>query len=55
VWHESAEDLTPTEFEWLYANTFERNITIMVVDTAGVDALELTFGLPDGGGHPEWY
>lgn len=55
IWHESAEDLSPAEFEWLYANTFEREITIMVVDTSGVDAREVAFGLPDGGGHPEWY
>lgn len=44
VWRESAEDLTPEAFEWLYAHTFEREITIIVVDTAGVEAREVTFG-----------
>ncbi len=69
VWRESAEELTPEAFKWLYAHTFEREITIIVVDTSGVDAREVTFGtlvrprVTDwvgdpatwGGTHPEWY
>jgi Tol biopolymer transport system component len=54
VYREAAGDMTEEEYEWLYANTFEREVSIFVVDTTGLDAREVTFP-GDGGGHPEWH
>lgn len=55
VFREAEDDMTEAEFEWLYANTLEREVSIFVVDTAGVEAQEVTLGRQGGGGHPEWY
>jgi hypothetical protein len=54
VFRELEDDFGAGEFEWLSANTLARELSIFVVDTTGLNALEVVMP-PLGGGHPKWY
>lgn len=54
AWREGRDALEPEEVVWLEGATFWGNISVFVVDTAGVEARDVTFD-GYGGVHPAWY